>query len=180
MGIRGTRTGGVSSYQEVDLFRNVEDILQKARQDGLYIGRSLDMEKLISCYDIELRYEPMDSNQSGTLKYERGIWVIEVNESHHRKRQRFTMAHELGHYFLHKEKNVDFVDTTFFRSSMSDSVEYAANEFAAKLLMPELEVKELINEGVKNLGELAEKFDVSVAAMKYRVVSMGYKLKDNV
>ena len=61
-----------------------------------------------------------------------------------------------------------------------DSIEYHANEFAARLLMPENTVRNLIEEErIKNIGVLAEQFGVSSAAMKYRVLSLGYKMKDN-
>ena len=81
---------------------------------------------------------------------------------------------------LHKEKHSEFVDTTFFRSSEMDSMEYHANEFASRLLMPEEIVRKLIDEDkIKNIAELALKFEVSSAAMKYRVISLGYKVKDN-
>ena len=61
-----------------------------------------------------------------------------------------------------------------------DSIEYHANEFAARLLMPEKTVRNLIEEErIKNIGVLAEQFGVSSAAMKYRVLSLGYKMKDN-
>lgn len=46
--------------------------------------------------------------------------------------------------------------------------------------MPEEIVRKLIDEDkIKNIAELALKFEVSSAAMKYRVISLGYKVKDN-
>lgn len=119
----------------------------------------------------------MDSSISGYLKMVDGQWVIGVNRLHNPKRQRFTIAHELGHYYMHKEKNVDFEDTTFFRNTDNFFIEYSANEFAANLLMPESSIREAIQSGIKNIKELSTKFDVSIAAIKYRVVSLGYKLK---
>ena len=56
-------------------------------------------------------------------------------------------------------------------------MEYKANEFASELLMPEKLVRHCINDGLRNIGELAERFGVSAAAMKYRILSLGYKLK---
>ncbi len=54
-------------------------------------------------------------------------------------RKRFTLAHELGHYFLHKDK-IDGIhqDTVLFRDSNEDKlgIEYAANDFASELLLP--------------------------------------------
>lgn len=183
MGIKGQRRKNVSStkYQEPDLLVGVEDILSSAKEKGLYDGYSLKIEDVVSSItDIQLKYESMETDKSGSLSNEDGKWIICVNKNHNVKRQRFTLAHELGHYFLHKEKNINFTDTTFFRSNDMDSIEYIANEFAARLLMPEDVVRELIDsEQIKNIGVLAEKFNVSSAAMKYRVLSLGYKMKDN-
>lgn len=183
MGIKGNRrkASASSKYQEPDLLVGVDDILKKAHDEGLYTGNSLNIEDVIKSFgDIKLVYKPMDANQSGSLTNIDGKWIICINENHNIKRQRFTLAHELGHYILHKEKNVEFVDTAFFRSDEMDSIEYHANEFAARLLMPETSVRELIdNEHIKNIGILAERFGVSSAAMKYRVLSLGYKMKEN-
>ncbi len=186
MGVRGSRKGLKKSdeYKEPDLLVCVDDVYRKAKKSGFYDGNVLKIEDLISTFsDIEIEYKDMDSADSGSLSYDKKKckWIMCVNRKHNIKRQRFTMAHELGHYILHKEKNVEFVDTTFFRNSEKDAVEYNANEFASRLLMPESEVRTLIDvDGVKNIGNLAEKFNVSAAAMKYRVISLGYKIKGNV
>ena len=183
MGAKGNRKGVKKSekYQEPDLLVSVNDILRKAEESGLYIDNSLKIKELISSFkDIEIKYETMDIAKSGSLSYVDGKWVMCINSSHNLKRQRFTMAHELGHYILHKGKNIEFVDTTFFRSDEMDSIEYNANEFASRLLMPEDKLRKLIDEDrIKNIGELASRFEVSSAAMKYRVISLGYRIKEN-
>lgn len=183
MGTKGNRRGPKKSdkFEEPDLLVSVNDILKKAQDNGLYIDNALKIKDVISTFnDIEIKYEVMDASKSGSLSYINGKWVMSINSNHNIKRQRFTMAHELGHYMLHKGKNTEFVDTTFFRSSEMDSIEYHANEFASRLLMPEEIVRKLIDEDkIKNIGELALKFEVSSAAMKYRVISLGYKIKDN-
>ena len=183
MGTKGNRKGLRKSekYQEPDLLVSVNDILKKAEESGLYIDNSLKIKELISSFeDIEIKYDAMDIAKSGSLSCIDGKWIMCINSSHNPKRQRFTMAHELGHYILHKGKNIEFVDTTFFRSEEMDSIEYNANEFASRLLMPEDKLRKLIDEDkIKNIGELASIFDVSSAAMKYRVISLGYRIKEN-
>ena len=183
MGAKGNRKGLKKSekYQEPDLLVSVNDILKKAEESGLYIDNSLNIKELISSFeDIEIKYDTMDIAKSGSLSCVDGKWIMCINSSHNSKRQRFTMAHELGHYILHRGKNIEFVDTTFFRSDEMDSIEYNANEFASRLLMPEDKLRKLIDEDrIKNIGELASRFDVSSAAMKYRVISLGYRIKEN-
>lgn len=183
MGIKGNRQKNNAStkFQEPDLLVGVDDVLKSAHEKGFYTGNSLNIEEVVKSFnDIQIVYEQMEANQSGSISNVNGKWVICINKNHNVKRQRFTLAHELGHYILHKGKNVEFVDTTFFRSDEMDSIEYSANEFAARLLMPEIVVRNLIdNEHIKNIGVLAEQFGVSSLAMKYRVLSLGYKMKDN-
>ena len=174
MGTKGIRKGLKKSdkYQEPDLLVSVNDILRMAQESGLYTNNALRIE--------EIRYEVMDASKSGSLSYIDGKWVMSINNNHNIKRQRFTIAHELGHYILHRGKNTVFTDTTFFRSDDMNSIEYHANEFASRLLMPENILRKLIDEDkIKNIGELASALDVSSAAMKYRVISLGYKIKDN-
>ena len=183
MGLRGQRQNTQTKFHEPDLLADVDSIIKNAQEKGYYSGNSLNIESVIKNIDdnIEVRYLPMEPNESGSFKYENGKWIIGVNQNHHKNRQKFTLAHELGHYILHREKNINIVDTTFFRNNNTDSIEFMANEFAAKLLMPEEKVRDLVDrQGIKNIGDLAEKFGVSASAMKYRIVSLGYKLKDNV
>ena len=167
-----------NTYAEPTLVRDVNEILSSAEnKKWIDNNGNIDIKKIAEDENIKIVYVELDSAVSGYLKLENGNWVIGVNQLHNSKRQRFTIAHELGHFYMHKEKNILFEDTTFFRDSGNSSIEFAANEFAANLLMPETRVRDAINSGIKELAELALRFDVSIAAIKYRVVSLGYKLK---
>ena len=167
-----------NTYEEPTLVRDVNEILSSAEEKKWVDNNgNIDIKKIAECENIKIVYVELDSAVSGYLKLENGNWVIGVNQSHNSKRQRFTIAHELGHFYMHREKNLAFEDTTFFRDSVNSSIEFAANEFAANLLMPETKVRDAINSGMKSLEELATRFEVSIAAIKYRVVSLGYKLK---
>ena len=56
-------------------------------------------------------------------------------------------------------------------------MEYMADQFAARLLMPETDIKALLSEGIKTVKEMAAKFDVSLDAMKYRLEELGYGVR---
>ena len=56
-------------------------------------------------------------------------------------------------------------------------MEYMADQFAARLLMPESDVHALLDNGVKTVKEMASKFDISLEAMKYRLEQLGYCIK---
>jgi Zn-dependent peptidase ImmA (M78 family) len=123
---------------------------------------------------------------SGTLVVEKGKGFIGYNPSHVKGRQRFTIAHELGHFKLHRNASTEqlFVDKDFlvkYRSANNYSLqelkhEQEANAFAAALLMPKVFIHtELANKKYTNLPELelietlARVFEVSVPAMTYRL-----------
>ncbi|WAS96392.1 ImmA/IrrE family metallo-endopeptidase [Nannocystis punicea] len=96
-----------------------------------------------------------EENFSGLIarRSEAGTTIL-VNEKDHPIRQRFTIAHELGHALLHLQDQEEFVDrdSNFFRSSpysneaewtLERRREFEANVFASELLMPSVLVKEL-------------------------------------
>lgn len=181
MGKRPSRSkfnNDATRYEEPALFRDVSTITEYAKSHGFYDGNKINLDETLSMFkDIKVVYLPMIGTQSGQLSYSDGLWTIIIKSLHNKKRQRFTLAHELGHYILHKEKNAEFKDTVFFRNDVLDSMEYKANEFASELLMPEVDVREYVNKGIRNIGDLAEIFGVSAAAMRYRIISLGYTLK---
>jgi hypothetical protein len=111
--------------------------------------------------------EPSASAASG--------FIIKVNKYESDERQRFTIAHEVAHFLLHRDhiKN-GVVDNVMYRSSLSSRKETEANKLAADILMPNpLVLKELEAIGGKRdeiaAVALARKFKVSAAAMKVRL-----------
>lgn len=102
-------------------------------------------------------------------------YVIRINRHDPQKRQRFTVAHELAHFILHREEIGNGIeDDVLYRSGLSDRREQQANRLAADILMPENlldEAKEGAEE--KGVGDipmyLAELFGVSEAAMRIKV-----------
>ena len=142
---------------------------------------AVNVFRVIEENGIKLVFEDMDDSDSGLLLIEGGKATIAINKSHHTNRQRFTAAHECGHYFLHRgdgDKQL-FVDQAFARgataSAGTDSIEIEANQFAAELLMPEEMVRESV--GGQSLSDLdisllALRFEVSEQAMTLRLVKL--------
>lgn len=99
------------------------------------------------------------------------------------ERKRFTIAHELGHLFLHMGYKIDdklwneTENLTYYRSG-SSVLEYEANEFAAALLMPKDVYKKVMNENldgnIVNTSKIAEFFGVSILAASNRGKFLGY------
>jgi len=100
--------------------------------------------------------------------------VIEYNGNDPLVRQRFTIAHELGHYAL--SHGPRFRDSTeAFSLGNYDPVEADANKFAAELLMPAPVVNGMIqSRGVTDFEYLASLFNTSTVAMKYRLKNLGW------
>ncbi len=97
-------------------------------------------------------------------------WIIRVNRHEHKHRQRFTIAHEIAHFILHKDQIRDgIVDDTFYRSGLSEKREWEANRLAADILMPWDLVRSLAANGKTTPTELAQELEVSPAAMHIRL-----------
>ena len=97
-------------------------------------------------------------------------YAIYTNASHPKKRRRFTIAHELGHYVLHRNLiGNGITDDALYRSRLDGPIERQANRFAAMLLMPWNLIVESIEQGIDTVEELAEKFDVPKSAMSIRL-----------
>jgi Zn-dependent peptidase ImmA (M78 family) len=134
-------------------------------------------------------YEPFDGNVSGML-YRKGEQVIiGVNARQAETRQRFTIAHELGHLRMHPGDKV-FIDQTVrinlrnqVSSQATDIEEMEANAFAAELLMPGEWVRREVDRlaGKRWPGEealvagLAKRFGVSPQAMEHRLMNLGIR-----
>lgn len=126
----------------------------------------------IDVYTTDL--SEIDKDICGFIKYEDEKFSIVIEQSHHINRRKFTLAHELGHYFLHPDIIkwegifIDNKETMMFRGWVWTVEETQANMFAAEYLMPESEVRKLYDQyGVTEI--LATHFKVSLLAMAYRI-----------
>lgn len=133
-----------------------------ARALGLDVNRAV-LEPRVSGL-----IRPSDVARSG--------FEIRVNKFEPKERQRFTVAHEIAHYLLHRNDigRTGVVDNVLYRSSLTSRKEAEANRLAADIVMPSLLVREaieelggIINESTKDL--LAQRFGVSTQAMKIKL-----------
>jgi len=149
-------------------------------------GTPIDLDKLMKDEEITLKREVMEDSVSGMLVIKPADTVIVVNSSHHHTRQRFTIAHEFGHYYLHNATAQAFVDQSeqvFLRDAVSacgtHTQEIQANWFAAELLMPkDYLLKKFENKKIDlyddyQLRLLASELKVSVQALVVRLTALG-------
>lgn len=112
---------------------------------------------------------------SGEIKEVAGVVTIRVNRHDTKERQRFTLAHEVAHFLLHRDKIGDgIVDDMLYRSSLSDALEAEANRLAADIIMPREKVQQVMTkrDGSKveeKIEFLANLLEVSTTAIKIRL-----------
>lgn len=151
-----------------------DKLLKYAKDNAIEIV-PLDLSKLGEKLGIKIEFLPMKDDISGMLYKEEDSdqWHINANKNHHKNRQRYTIAHELGHYFLHKHLHTRFEDVIYFRGGEPSKEEWQANEFASNILMPEQELREYVRKGIVEIDDLAEKFQVSTLALRIRAKNLG-------
>lgn len=142
-------------------------------------GRDLPVDpvRIAAALGIRVVKATLDPDMSGALVKELGKdAVIVLNAMDSPNRQRFTCAHEIGHFVKRSDKpdEYEYVDRrTSLSSTGRDPEEVYANRFAAALLMPAKEVARLYGEGLSDV-QLQLRFDVSLEAMRLRLTNLGY------
>ena len=145
----------------------------------------IDLAKVMSDNGISFTSQPLSDEVSGALDVREGRRVILVNSRHSKARQRFSAAHELGHFFMNAPSNeVHMSAATFFRNALSsagtDENEKKANRFAAELLMPSPLLRKMLfdagniieaDDG-RALKQIADIFGVSVAALTIKIAGL--------
>ena len=100
---------------------------------------------------------------------------IRINRHEDKRRQRFTLAHEIAHYLLHADLIKDSLsDDVLYRSSLSNRREAEANRLASDILMPQSLIEQISNEFPGQSREalavkLAHILEVSEIAMKIKL-----------
>lgn len=134
----------------------------------------VDVERIAE--DLGFMIVPYDfpDKRRGVIHIDGTDKAIGINENQSKQMQRFTIAHELGHFLYgHQHYEKTFVDDESRFKSPHFHQEREADIFAAELLMP----REWLEQDVAQIGlkaeELAEKYNVSEQAMWIRLTSTG-------
>ena len=139
------------------------DVAQVAKQLGIKLADDREFE----------------SDISSLLLVKGDEFIICVNKMHHAHRRRFSIAHEIGHFLLHKDEAPYFDKDyeVYFRANAAESPddlrEVEANQFAAELLMPLSMIRNDLNRTPPpTASDLAKKYKVSEQAMTFRLASL--------
>lgn len=156
------------------------ELLQKIYEGKIQLPVDVwDIAKKLKIKALKGKFKD-EENVSGVLYKKEGdsSFTAVINSEEIEERQRFTLAHEIGHY-IHKyqdlpsEQEVGKVEYCNELSSRGiDPEENWANRFAAALLMPVDEINKEWASG-KLYEEIAQDFNVSRAALGNRLDELG-------
>ena len=148
-------------------------------------SRPVNIEAIIRNLGLSVRKDAdLPAEISGQIqKLSDGTYEISSSAGEHYFRQRFSLAHELGHYILHRsligaglDDNKKYRSTgegNFYNTSIELAHERQANSFAASLLMPEKLLREDVENGDAEISALYRKYQVSQSAMNWRLRNLG-------
>lgn len=168
----------------------IEEIAEKLLIDSNNFKAPIRPKLIAKHLKISINEVDLEDNISGFLALNNGTPKLGFNINHSENRQRFTIAHEIGHFILHAKHEPLFIDKNdknnliFNRDENSSTgeklKEREANNFAAALLMPKKLLAEKIdsskrkNDLNKLVIELSGIFKVSTHAMGIRLSQLGY------
>lgn len=153
------------------------DLADQFEQKDGYI----DVVKLAEKLNISIFEKLLPDNEPGYISFDEAdnSFYITVNSNNHINRKRFTIAHELAHFVLHKEeiklnKQIDRLGS----KSLKKAEEEKADRLASEILIPTKSLRRsLSGYGMKNgdiitesiIDKLVKKFNVSKVAMIIRL-----------
>jgi Zn-dependent peptidase ImmA (M78 family) len=166
----------------------IERLARENLNEAGITGAPVDVDVLIKNFGAGIHFEHLEPTVSGMLYRSPGTIAVVVNSEHAPVRQRFTIAHELGHLKMHQGRAVIVDHLVRARVNLrnrdsslaTNREEIEANGFAAALLMPaewlfeDVEVR-LEMPPAKLAADLARRYDVSAQAMELRLLNLGLR-----
>jgi uncharacterized protein DUF955 len=135
----------------------------------------VDVDGMARALGLRVIEADLGSNISGMIKCDPimgGIsqFSVVINSFDSYLRKRFTLAHEIAHFLLHRDKlSNEFKEDRMFRGPLSEQLEEEANRLTADILMPRRLIRDLLEQGISTPEGLAAKLQVSVPAMEVRL-----------
>ena len=152
--------------------------VQRQIVQGFLGATPVKIGALAESLGLEVIRAPLSPKISGLIQPSQSApsgFEIRVNKFEMPERQRFTVAHEIAHYLLHRDSiGAGVIDNILYRSNLTSRKEAEANRLAAEIIMPTENISgELVRRGGARTSEIAEElahlFRVSTPAMKVRL-----------
>ncbi|MBI5229961.1 MAG: ImmA/IrrE family metallo-endopeptidase [Candidatus Magasanikbacteria bacterium] len=161
------------------MYTKAKQEAEKIFQDFAITIAPIDVKSIAEKMGIEISYAPSAKYSGMLIRKSDKKSLMGINNNESTGRMRFTIAHELGHYILHPRDSVNIDYRDKHHSIQKSQKEKLADFFAANLLMPESLIKNDFNFATKkgiffedDLINLADKYQVSGEAMKWRLVNL--------
>jgi len=172
--------GQLSPERELD----IADLAEEVADSHCGGSRRIDPVKIIEANDITLSFGQYADAFDGLLEYQGGRFHIYSNldrvEDPNAPRARFTLGHELGHYYINEHRNalkkgLAPSHPSFCEYTSDLLVEREADHFASNLLMPRtsfMKEAKLSPRGLAGILSLAYAFGTSVTSTAIRYVKV--------
>src|SRR6266699_2578195 len=108
--------------------RDIEFEARRLLENNAVSRPPIPVRELATALDIDVRFSVGNDDVSGALIRSDDSVVIAVNSAQHENRQRFTIAHEIGHFLLHKGTQGHFDDDFRVNYRKADSTGLATDE----------------------------------------------------
>lgn len=157
----------------------IRDLAERIRV-ALDLDVPVDVDSAVARLGGKVETAPGPSPVEAQIRKSGGSFLIELSDDSDSVRKRFSLAHELGHLFLHMGYLIDdnrwnsideYVDSPMQRFGHSEE-EFEAHEFAGAFLMPELEFRNIAASHLSGdsyqILPIARHFNVSVLAARTR------------
>lgn len=164
---------------------NIIDEIKDSKQQKIYNKYASRIPFDVISFAQDLGIEVLESDKlekttRGYIKeFPNNKVVICINKNNYFNRKRFTIAHELGHYFLHREKLINMIieaenyEPAMYHNDDLNNEEKEANNFGATLLMPKEQFVKLWNIEDYPIEAMAKYFLVSELAIYNRARFLG-------
>jgi predicted transcriptional regulator len=163
--------------------REIERRARRLVHTAGFLAPPVDPDKVARHLGIAVQRADLGPDCAGVLVRKAETALIGVHWAHHPNRQRFSLAHELGHHQLHTGGRYIDRDTSIRyrrQEPQAEREEHEANWFAGALLMPRGWLRHAFLARPFRAGDeaaiadLAARFQVSPQAMSIRLSSLGW------
>ena len=158
-------------------YRKVKEVAKRVLEENFVTAPPVRIDDIATRYGLKVMYgtlPPDLGNVAGYIMVSGPDAVVLVDSEEKPTRQNFTIAHELGHYLLHKEKLIDqpsigVLERRPLGVLNNDPIEIEANRFASEVLVPDYLLKQYNGESVDTLARI---FAVSTDVIGYRLTDL--------
>lgn len=157
-------------------YKRAKETARRVLSENFVTAAPVRIDDIATNYGLKVMYgelPPDLGNVAGYIMVSGDDAIILVDGEEKPTRQNFTIAHELGHYLMHKDKlisqpSIGILERRPLGVHNNDPVEIEANKFASEVLVPQQLLQKYEGESISTLAKI---FAVSTDVI-------GYRLKD--